>query len=1193
MQRVENDPAEGFPAQEEDVEGIWEDEWVPFEELGIFPSDSPFTQVMDAAASSSDVFFRNVYEDTGSCAAASSSDAFAQVASKGVSSAGTGKGASSAGTGAGALGASKGASSAGTGAGAFGTGADAGRGAGKDASSAGTGAGALGTCAGAGRGAGKGAFSKGTGALGATAGAGRGAIAGASAEAGKGAFGAGVPSEDASALTQGTEPGLTDVDMMCLWGIDHGFVEPGSYVDPLEELGIFPSDSPTQVMAFGQCSEQSTGGVRMHQVSSRQRSASFPVYRRSRRSIKTDYPSYESSRICAVDCEVEVNSRSGVSSSTGGVQKIGVPTSVGVTLDQVIQKDLGSSVSAMDLSETERIMRVDDEFFTPNVEELLGELTSPLKVVHNVSPSEVRRHLQDWIPASTAEVQALVDMKAIRRLTGAEAVRESKVPGTQVLPAKTVYTVKPGSGGKYYRRKCRVVGCGNYELKAGGLDVYASGIPADVLRSCLVEASARDFKAFITDIKNAFLLAPIPQEERTRILLRPPKILELMQITQPGELWYIERAIYGLRQSPRWWGEHRDTILSKAEWHSTEHGHVQLVQSSVESNLWKMVTSENVTVGFVIIYVDDMMFLSTREQADLAYAWIKARWECTPLEQATEQNPITFLGVEVHLETLETGERGFALSQKAYIEELARSYNLVLASRSSPVPREWVREMPELETQPGEEAVRRAQRVTGEVLWVAQRSRPDVAHCVGLMASWITKVPTYVYKLGVRLIEFLYYTMNQKLSMTPLKGSGADITIYTDASFAPYGSRSVTGILVQYRGKNVLWKSQRQTIVCLSTAEAELVGACEGVVLGQSLRALLREFDVVLGPMRLLVDNIAAIVLAEGGGSTRTRHLRVRGSFIKDLIRANELIPEHCPGDVQLADILTKILPGPRHQILSGLLGLGVPTQVARISHGEQRAQEADESCLNGLKSWLISLMFMLQLQCGASSADDDEQDGVSIELSLVIVMMALSVLFVWEAGKYCVRTCSVRGEHRVRSVRPEQDDVSTRRARRQEAVRRAILSEAEGLRRRREVLTDDESEDLPVPPPPPPPIPVTQRLRPTGHSGFDQPVLSNDQPTSSSSHGVGFAREASPAPPREVVGVSVGVGMKCDAGTQTDEPRGITYDELHRLQVLTSTSRTPGVVHIFPSCHTLRGVTTNRRQFCRVCLQAAARSGP
>ena len=110
--------------------------------------------------------------------------------------------------------------------------------------------------------------------------------------------------------------------------------------------------------------------------------------------------------------------------------------------------------------------------------------------------------------------------------------------------------------------------------------------------------------------------------------------------------------------------------------------------------------------------------------------------------------------------------------------------------------------------------------------------------------------------------------------------------------------------------------------------------------------------------MRLLVDNLAAIVLAEGGGSTRTRHLRVRGSFIKDLIKANELIPEHCPGDVQLADILTKILAGPRHQALCELLGLGLPTQVARIAPDEQNVCRPDVTCLSGLKSWLISLMF-------------------------------------------------------------------------------------------------------------------------------------------------------------------------------------------------------------------------------------------
>ena len=88
--------------------------------------------------------------------------------------------------------------------------------------------------------------------------------------------------------------------------------------------------------------------------------------------------------------------------------------------------------------------------------------------------------------------------------------------------------------------------------------------------------------------------------------------------------------------------------------------------------------------------------------------------------------------------------------------------------------------------------------------------------------------------------------------------------------------------MVQYRGVNALWKSKKQALVTLSTPESELVASCEAVVLGQSLEALVNELTP--GPIRkrLQVDNTAAICLAEGGGSQRTRHLKVRRNFLKD-----------------------------------------------------------------------------------------------------------------------------------------------------------------------------------------------------------------------------------------------------------------------------------------------------------------------
>ena len=183
------------------------------------------------------------------------------------------------------------------------------------------------------------------------------------------------------------------------------------------------------------------------------------------------------------------------------------------------------------------------------------------------------------------------------------------------------------------------------------------------------------------------------------------------------------------------------------------------------------------------------------------------------------------------------------------------------------------------------------------------------------------KLHSMYSRIGERVLQFLAATKAQRLSLVPGKANG--LSLYSDASFAPYGDHSISGILIQYDEVGIVWKSRKQTIVTLSTAEAELVAACDAVVLGQSLAALIDELEGTPTSKRLLVDNVAAIILAEGGGSQRTRHLRVRASFLRDMQDREELLVEHCPGEVQLADCLTKALPKPRNDMLSQLVGLG------------------------------------------------------------------------------------------------------------------------------------------------------------------------------------------------------------------------------------------------------------------------------
>ena len=356
------------------------------------------------------------------------------------------------------------------------------------------------------------------------------------------------------------------------------------------------------------------------------------------------------------------------------------------------------------------------------METILGALTEPLRVVYNVSPAEVRQHLDRWVPAARSEVEALADMKAITRLFGSAASKARSQVGVQVLPAKTVFTVKPGSGSSLFRRKCRVVGCGNFESKQQDLDLYASGVPADVLRSCLVEAAVCGFAIFITDVKNAFLRASIPDTVKGSILLRPPRILEQMNITVPEEIWVIEKAVYGLRQSPKWWADYRDAALAASSWEGPS-GRTHLKQSTVEPNLWKIKSEDGRTLGLVIVYVDDVMIISSKLEAEALYEWIKGMWECTPLETASPGKPVTFLGVEVHVVCDSQGVQGFALSQEAYILELLRTYDLPHTMRNSPLPREWVKDQPAPEEGYTTDVLRRAQKVTGELLWLSPKNQ--------------------------------------------------------------------------------------------------------------------------------------------------------------------------------------------------------------------------------------------------------------------------------------------------------------------------------------------------------------------------------------------------------------------------------------------------------------------------------------
>ena len=90
------------------------------------------------------------------------------------------------------------------------------------------------------------------------------------------------------------------------------------------------------------------------------------------------------------------------------------------------------------------------------------------------------------------------------------------------------------------------------------------------------------------------------------------------------------------------------------------------------------------------------------------------------------------------------------------------------------------------------------------------------------------------------------------------------------------------------------------------------------------LRTILQELGFKLeGPTTLNTDNQSAIQFAKNSGfHTRSKHIDIQYHFVREKIISNEITIPYCASEDNLADLLTKALPMPRHQDLINRLGM-------------------------------------------------------------------------------------------------------------------------------------------------------------------------------------------------------------------------------------------------------------------------------
>ena len=587
-----------------------------------------------------------------------------------------------------------------------------------------------------------------------------------------------------------------------------------------------------------------------------------------------------------------------------------------------------------------------------------GENDPPLQT-KIVSVEEVLKDIEHWWDPMLAEYQALVfEKQVVVPVTTKElARREAAGEPFQVIPAKLIFTLKAFTA----RRKLRCVGCGNYlgsgtytasQLYAGGLDVVS-------LRCCLILMVQRQWSAGVADIKTAFLNAELEKEDlgTKRVVIRTPGLWRRLGICAET-FWDVQRALYGLQISPAAWSRCRDRTLPTLRL-ATALGLMRLLQFESDSNIWAIVPAEaeepvdpSQRLGLLLVYVDDIMVLSDPQTIAEVISELGKKWELSTPE-FLEEGSVHYRGVEIS-----RGDGGVLVHQGSYTRELLSRYP---DKGGADVPALKLPEPDALGKQDPQK-VRHAQQIAGELLWLSGLTRPEIQFAVGTISRMISRNADEALAMGEQVIKYLRRFPGRGLwygHASMAWGEEGDLSQpmgpnslvgFCDASFAPTSSRSLQSTLAYYSAGLVAWSATRQGLTTLSTAESELVGITSLFNDLRALEPLVKEIHG--GPLTLQMhsDSQAAIAICNTPSNNwRTRHLRIRASYVREALESGLYSLHHVHGISMKADIGTKALPAPRfHQLVKalGMSELAEPKQVKLLDVSVEEKVKILLTCL-------------------------------------------------------------------------------------------------------------------------------------------------------------------------------------------------------------------------------------------------------
>ncbi len=463
-------------------------------------------------------------------------------------------------------------------------------------------------------------------------------------------------------------------------------------------------------------------------------------------------------------------------------------------------------------------------------------------------------------------------------------------PNRKAIACRWVFKKKINADNSI-RYKARLVIKGYEQRESIDYDeTFAPVAMFKTLRILLALAAQEDWEIHQMDVKSAFL---------------HPRINEEVYMAQPegfqqGDLvCRLHKALYGLKQAPR-------------AWHTDINGFLQSIglrNSTADPNLYM---DNNI---LLLLFVDDALIFSKGvKPLNELKRQLSQKYEMTDLGEVQQ-----FLGIQIFRNR---ATRTIQICQSTYIRKILIKFGMDKCNGiSTPMEQTVLRSNNSTSSLEDQHYY---QSVVGSVMHAMLGTRVDLAYSVSTLSKFNINPADEHLVAAKRALRYLQPTSNFGITYRG-KGKARDVTGFSDADWGSDKDtrKSTHGYVFLINGGAVSWKCRRQTVVALSSTEAEYIGYSEAAKEAIWLRRILAEIDQRIpidededlskwgqAPASIYVDNQGGIDLANNPKyHDRTKHIDIRYHFIRDVTQKGLVDLIHLPSNDNTADILTKSLP--------------------------------------------------------------------------------------------------------------------------------------------------------------------------------------------------------------------------------------------------------------------------------------------